>query len=274
MSDERRPPTASRAGLCPLCGADLDSNSSACRRCGATPGRVSQCVHCRTTAAIQPHGDLGWVCEVCGGARIVQALCEQDASVSAHLVSATRNYRLAHVLRMASWIGTVVGAGALLVLLLAKVAFSPHDWTLASLSTLPIFALLGSLVCYARVKVLKGRTTLELENALGGSLLKLVSAFPEGATAAQLANRLEISPTHAEHLLARLNVRDDVQSIVTDDGQLLFRARGGAQPPLSEALAQPVETQLRVSNESDEIPTSDVLAEESRSLKLDVKKNQ
>lgn len=252
MSDEHLPASASKAGLCPLCGADLDSNSSACRRCGANPGRVSQCVHCRTTSAIRPHKDLGWVCEVCGGARLVQSMCEQQASVSSNLASATRSFRVSRFLRMASWIGIVFGTGAALMFLLAKLVISPGEATMLTLSTIPVFALLGSFVGFARVMVLKRKVESNLDNALGSALLKLVSDLPEGTTAAQLANQLEISPTRAEQLLTRLNVRDDVQSLVTDDGQLLFRARDGIQARLSEDLPQVRTVPLRVSNEPDQ----------------------
>jgi hypothetical protein len=263
MSGEHRPASASRAGLCPLCGADLDSNSSACRRCGATSGRVSQCVHCRTTAAIRPHVDLGWVCEVCGGARLVQSVCEQEASVSAHLASATRSFRFSRLLRMASWIAAVFGAGTAMTLLLARLAFSPGAGTMTTLSMIPICILLGSVVGFARAKALKSETALNLELALGSSLLKLVSEFPEGATAAQLANRLEISPTRAEQLLTRLNVRDDVQSIVTDDGQLLFQARSSFQSPFGDSHPQADTAQLRVSNDSDQVVADDETSEGS-----------
>ena len=269
MSSEHRRPSASRAGLCPLCGADLDSNSSACRRCGASPGRVSQCVHCRTTAAIRPHGELGWVCEVCGGARLVQSICEQEASVSARLASATRSFRLSRLLRLASWIATVFGAGALMMLLLARLAFSPSAGTMTTLSLIPICVLVGSVVGFARVKALKGKTAMNLEQALGSSLLKLVSEFPEGATAAQLANRLEISPTRAEQLLSRLNVRDDVQSIVTDDGQLLFQARSNSQPPFGSGYPQADTAQLRISNDSDQVVTDDATSEGSPTSRTD-----
>lgn len=266
MSDESRPVRLSLAGICPLCGAQLDLNSAACRRCGVAPKRVGLCIHCKSTSSVRPHPDLGWVCEVCGGARLAHTAFEEAATVQTHLAAATRDHRSARLLRAASGFAAVLAGVTLLFLFAVGAIFSLRASTQAFIAIVPLLMTAVALLSFARARMLRGRIAVEIEQAQAGAMVKLLADFPQGALAAQLASLLQISHARAEQLLTHLNVRDDIQSVVADDGQLLFRIRLGDEPafdPFAPAAAGrirlPEETsqQETAGEEHPEQPTTD-----------------
>ena len=258
MSDESRPVRLSLAGICPLCGAQLDLNSAACRRCGVAPKRVGLCIHCKSTSSVRPQPELGWVCEVCGGARLAHPAFEETAAVQAHLAAATRDHRSSRLLRAASGFAAAFAGVTLLLLVALGAVFSLRGATQVSVAIVPILIAVAALISVARARILRGRIALEIELAQAGAMVKLLADFPQGAVAAQLASLLQISHARAEQLLTNLNVRDDIQSVVAEDGQLLFRIRHGDEPML-DAFEPAAAGRPRL---SDEAPPPEAAGEE------------
>jgi|GEM_PF-3576867 len=225
MNDDGYPLRSSLAGVCPLCGAPLDLNSSACRRCGVTPSRIGPCPHCKSTSSARPHPDLGWVCDVCGAARLAHPALETDTTVQAPLATATRNYRSARLLRATSLAGMVLTGITVLLLFMVRALLAPGGAMPVAFAILATVLLAATVAGALRVKSLRNLASRDLEQAQIAALVKLLADFPGGAFAAQLASSMQISLARAEQLLTRLNVRDDIQSIIADDGQLLFRIR-------------------------------------------------
>jgi hypothetical protein len=232
MSDESRPVRLSLAGICPLCGAQLDLNSAACRRCGVAPKRVGLCIHCKSTSSVRPQPELGWVCEVCGGARLAHPAFEETATVQAHLAAATKAHRGSRLLRAAAGFAAAFAGVTLLLLVALGAIFSLRATTQITIAIFPILIVVAALISFARARMLRSHIAFEIEQAQAGAMVKLLADFPQGAVAAQLASLLQISHARAEQLLTHLNVRDDIESVVAEDGQLLFRIRHGNDPVL------------------------------------------
>jgi len=266
MSDESRPVRLSLAGICPLCGAQLDLNSAACRRCGVAPKRVGLCIHCKSTSSVRPQAELGWICEVCGGARLAHPAFEEAATVQAHLAAATRDHRSARLLRATSGFAAAFAGVTLLILVALGAVFSLRATTQITIAIVPTLIAVAALISFARARMLRSRIALEIEQAQVGAMVKLLADFPQGAVAAQLASLLQISHARAEQLLTHLNVRDDIQSVVAEDGQLLFRIRHGDAPVLDALelaaashlrLPEEISPQAAVGEELSEQPTTD-----------------
>ena len=248
MSDESRPVRLSLAGICPLCGAQLDLNSAACRRCGVAPKRVGLCIHCKSTSSVRPQPELGWVCEVCGGARLAHTAFEEAATVQAHLAAATKDYRSSRLLRAASGFAAAFAGVTLLFVIALGAIFSLRGTTQTTIAIVPSLIAVAALISFARARMLRSRIALEIEQAQAGAMVKLLADFPQGAVAAQLASLLQISHARAEQMLTHLNVRDDIQSVVAEDGQLLFQIRHGDEPAI-DAFEPAAASRLRLPNE-------------------------
>lgn len=262
MSDDGVTPRPSLAGLCPLCGAPLDLNSTACRRCGATPKRVGLCVHCKNTSSVRPHPELGWVCEVCGGARLAHPALEADDMVQNALGAATHDHRATRLMRAASVAAGVFSALSLVLMLLIGGVFGAASTATAAVAFVTLMLVLVTGVTFAKAKRSRARTSLDLEQAQTAALVKLLADFPDGAFASTLASSLQISHARAEQLLMRLNVRDDIQSMVADDGQLLFKIRNGDELT-GDALA-PAPRRLRLP--TDGLPSSGTMPQRESEL--------
>jgi hypothetical protein len=159
------------------------------------------------------------------------------------------------VLRTASGFGAVFTIISLFFLLLLRAVFSPSGATLTILALMPVLLAAATIASFLYAKSLRARTTVALEQAQTAALVKLLADFPEGALASQLASSLQISHSRAEQLLTRLNVRDDIQSMVADDGQLLFRIRQ-ADDLLPEPFASRATGRVRLPAEADYLGSS------------------
>ena len=190
---------------------------------------------------VQAHDELGWVCQVCGGARLVSPQWEQAESVKSALANATRSHRTARMVRIASRVGIVLGIALVLLVLVVRLSFAPGAGAMIALSIVPLLSFLLSVIGLSKVRTLRSKTQRSIEGAVTNAVLQLISRSTDGISAAQLANQLEISPNRAQQILTRLNVRDDVQSIVTDDGQLLYRSPNAGLPGAS---AESLETRV------------------------------
>jgi hypothetical protein len=197
---------------------------------------------------------------VCGGARLVHVAFEQAPAIREQLTLATRNNRGSRVLRTVSALGGLFAAVLVLLALLVRALVNPSTATFAAISVIPILAVVTTLFAFSRAKTLRNRTASALEQAQAMALANVLVDFPEGAVASQLASLLQISHTRAEQLLTRLNVRDDIESIVADDGQLLFRIRGAVERPFS-----PTGERLRVpTNATVDTSDTDISGDESK----------
>ena len=160
------------------------------------------------------------------------------------------------MLRVTSGAGAVLTGLSMLIVLLIGAVFSPGGALLTTFALAPLLFLVLTLMTFARAKSLRARTTLDLEQAQTAALVKLLTEFPEGALASQLASLLQISHSRAEQLLTRLNVRDDIQSMIADDGQLLFRLRG-SHDASTDPFAPPRAGRLRLATDDSASPGAD-----------------
>jgi hypothetical protein len=65
-------------------------------------------------------------------------------------------------------------------------------------------------------------------------------------TPPQLAEALGISPPKAEGLLSHLNIRDDITSDITEDGQIAYSIRNQTGPTAKSTLVIPETERMRV----------------------------
>jgi len=199
---------------------------------------------------MRPHSELLWICEVCGAARMAQESCEHIAVVRDDLRAATHAHKLALLTKVASYLGLGIGLVGLLFVLFIREATSPSLFTSGLLASLPVFTLLLSVVGFLKTKSLRKTRRSRLEKAYKSGLLELMSKSATGATPHQLAKTLSIDVAMTERLLTELNVRDDVASEVTDDGQIAYSNPNRGQPIEMLPSAQPATQRLRVSEDA------------------------
>lgn len=231
---------------CAICGGIVDGGSNTCTRCGANASKVGRCAHCQAVASVQAHRELLWKCSVCGAARLTQEQCESIDALQRSLSDATRAHNLARLSRIVTYFGAGLGLIGLFFALAIKLAFSPGDGTSWALFGLPSLALLFTLVSWLKSRGFGQSRDAFLDNAYSLAIVELLSKGACGTTSSRLAAALGIETRRAERLLASLNVRDDIESEVTDDGQIAYFTRGRALPNESVQLVQPVTERLRL----------------------------
>ncbi len=234
------------AASCAVCGGQVNAASNTCTRCGAKADRIGRCSHCHAITAVQPHRKLLWQCSVCGAARLTQEKCEAIEAVHQSLHDATRAHRLAGVSRLMAIVGATIGLVGIMLVAALKAMFSPGEVVTGALLALPVFALILSAVGILKTKGLAKTGTQSLDRAYSLAMMELLSKTTPGETAGQLADALAIESEKAAHLLAGLNVRDDVGSEVTDEGQITYFARGNQQTAATTGRIQPVTERLRL----------------------------
>lgn len=207
-----------------MCGAPLAASADRCLRCGAAQSQVSRCVHCGATSSIKPNELLGWVCEICGGARLAPGVGELDVGTIQHLRAATHDRRVATMARVVAIAGFSLAALAGLLLGTIAALFHLGFGATVGLLMLPMLCVLIAFFALARSKQSSGNMAVALEQAHRAAITTLLAAQPRGATAPELAQTLRLPPAYTERLLRDLNVHDAIASDVTDEGQLRFRA--------------------------------------------------
>jgi len=188
---------------------------------------VMRCPHCGNVTGLELSADLRYRCRICGGPRVptLGEHPERTLREREHLVAARRAQRTSWLFR-ALWIASgVIGGLTFLSTLLMLLLFSGLGTAWASLLLFGAIPLV--IAFWARRRTLKARATVkdELELAWTSVAHELLRASPKELTSAELAELMLTDERHADQLLARLNVDDQVHSRVTDEGQITYSVR-------------------------------------------------
>lgn len=188
---------------------------------------VARCPHCGNVTGLELSADLRYRCRICGGPRVPTRGKHPERSMREreHLVTARRAQRAAWLFRALWIVSGVIGGFTFLATLLTLLLFSGLGTAWASLL---LFGAIPLLVAFwARRRTLKARTTVkdELDLAWSSVAHELLRASPNELTSAELADLMLTDELHADQLLARLNVDDQVHSRVTDEGQVTYSVR-------------------------------------------------
>ena len=218
--------TASEARTtCALCGAALNAGSQQCPRCGSRANRIGRCSQCQAVATIEPSGALNWVCSVCGSARLLDSTREAEPAIQQLLHDATHAHRLSKVATPIAFVAAALGVLGLFLALLLRSAFGAGDAVTAALVSLPAFLILLSALGYTWSSKLRKTRGTRLDEAYKQALVQYLAAGAAATTPNQFSELFGIEPRKAEQLLSQLNVRDDVTSEITEDGQLAYSIR-------------------------------------------------
>lgn len=228
---------------CRVCHKPLGPDRGRCSACGAVHGEGFRCPHCGAVADIEPHPVLRQRCRICGGPRVpADGLRARSGSEAAALRRAGRARSASLAWRLGALTVLSFGLVGLIVsLALAAVA------DLGAVSIITLLLVLCTPALGAAFAWRQGnRHRAELEETLNAAwatvAAELLGESPKELTAEQLAERMHMTSTQAEGLLARLGATDRVQMRVSDDGQLLFsggdvaRVRVAAESPSTELM--------------------------------------
>lgn len=118
---------------------------------------------------------------------------------------------------------------------------------LGSFSAFPALTLLLSVFGFLKSANLRKRRDLQLKEAYKQAILQLITSTGTSSTPADIAKMFGIEAKRSERLLTELNVRDDVSSEVTEDGQIVYSSTA---LPSQSPMTQPLTERLRVPDES------------------------
>lgn len=188
---------------------------------------VGRCPHCGNVTGLELSAAFYYRCRICGGPRVPTRGKQPERSMRErpHLVKARRAHRAAWLFRALWIVSGVIGGLTFLFTLLTLLVFSGLGTAWASLL---IFGAIPLLVAFwARRRTLTARTTAkdELDLAWASVAHELLDASPKELTSTELADQMLTNEAHADLLLARLNVDDQVHSRVTDEGEVTYSAR-------------------------------------------------
>ena len=196
---------------------------------------IDVCPHCGNEAGLELSPSLRYRCRICGGPRvpITGADFVRSHRESRQLESA-RLARRAELLFGALWIVSgVIGGTSLLLTLLTLLLFSGLLTGWGGLLLAPALLLILSL--WARRRTLGARASKDeaLANAWSSVAHEVLEHGADEMTATELGNHMLTDEAHAEQLLARLNVDDQVRTRITDDGELTYSTRSARRVRIS-----------------------------------------
>jgi hypothetical protein len=224
----------STAETCPACGAESVVNG-VCGRCGYASGESNRCPHCGAVARVEARGTgalLAWVCAVCGGPRIPGGFGG---------VSATRTLKEAKAFLSAATRAkaTAIGWGVLALLgTLVVIAATAKEAILATLvlAALAVVPAILALRARSRGEASKKAADEAEGNAWQAAAEDVARRAPDGITAEELANKLQIDVKRADRLLSELAVHERTRIDVGDDAEVRYsvtpQLRVGGQDPL------------------------------------------
>lgn len=188
---------------------------------------VERCPHCGNLAGLEISAKLQYRCRICGGPRVplIGASVARSQREAKQLDSARRADRSARLYRLL-WVASgVLGGFSFSVTLMVLLLFSGLGslWSLSLVfATLPL-----ALALWARHRSKRARKTAStaLDDAWASVAHELLAAHDRELTSSELAEFMLTSEAHADRLLARLNVDDQVVSHITDEGQVTYSVR-------------------------------------------------
>jgi len=188
---------------------------------------VSRCPHCGNVTGLELSPDLHYRCRICGGPRVPMRgeHPERTLREREHLVKARRAQRAAWLFRALWIVSGVIGGFTFLATLFMLLLFSGLGTGWASLLLFGAVPLLLAFWARRRTHSARAVTKDELDLAWTSVAHELLKASEGELTSAELADLMLTDERHADLLLARLNVDDQVHSRVTDDGQVTYSVR-------------------------------------------------
>ena len=206
---------------------------------GAPLQGAQACPHCGAVAHVRQQEELRYVCNVCGGPRI--ELTNREVALSGNEMaplqqakSALGSRRLWRVGAIVGALGTAAVSGITLIGLLF--GFGAGWMTAGIIFALPLIAMLAGGISRSRAH---SQTIARAIHAAWQSAAKDVALDArDGITAEQLAQQLHLPVSDAEHLLTQLNIEDQLQSHITEEGQLSFSPSLRIAPLDAPAQAQ------------------------------------
>lgn len=220
-------PSAYANPKCPACGADVDSGAARCGRCG-TSLSLSSCPHCQATAGISKNAEFRYVCDVCGGPRVPSARSSgkrggrEDAGLAK--AEAARRGRAK---------GRAVSAGAIVGFLFLTLPFVLFwvIWGLGLFSALAYGAMsvpFAALYLWGAGKAKREGKAIPpaLDEAWLGAAGEVLAASGHALSPGDLAAALGTEESHAEELLAMMDVQRSVgHRIGQSDAMAAFDAK-------------------------------------------------
>ncbi len=237
---------------CALCGGPIAPETQTCERCGSAASTVGRCPQCQAMSAIEPSKELFWKCSVCGSARLLPPNLEANGAVQLELREATRAGRLSKVMTSLAYASSLIFFVGFILAFIITVLAQASDATAGAIFALPALMLMLAVFAFWKSTSLRKQRDLTLKEAYKQAILQLITSSDVSSTPAKIAQAFGIEPSQSERLLAELNVRDDVTSEVTEDGQIVYssvasESRAPMTQPLTERLRVPEEPSTKTS---------------------------
>jgi hypothetical protein len=231
--------TAAAPSTCRACAVPVPEGALRCPSCGAAQGTLDPCPLCNAQAGTSPHGELRWVCDVCGGPRVPRV--DRGIKLSGREAALLRKADAARKAR-AAWRGGAIASGLLmpfvaLFFLALMVVFGMSVGLI--LTSLVFMAPVAGFFAYAAGRA--GARGREIGPAIDAAWISAATDIAQQArgpiSAADLSKKLGVEEPQAEELMALLDVNDALSP----------RARIVVDPPSPGSAASP--TQLASAEE-------------------------
>lgn len=200
---------------------------------GFAQGEHNRCPHCGGITRALPHGDLRWVCGVCGGPRVPLEPGDELTEAGREALRESNEARGSAVAyRLAAW---AAGFGAALGLGLASVlAFFSLIGAVGPAIVGALMVVLG-LRFGARSKERRGVAMAAWERGWAAEIDDMLSEGGGSLTPAEIARKVKVKESEIGAIVARLSAEDRVRIDVGDDAQLHVMSRARIEPVSTDA---------------------------------------
>lgn len=194
----------------------------------AAKNSVDRCPHCGNETGLELSPQFRYRCRICGGPRVPMtgAHAARSGREAVHLATAKRASRWEIFFKVLWVLSGVVGGITFIATFLMLLLFSGLGSAWASLLIFGAVPLLAAFWARHRARQSANTSRDALEQAWTSVAHEVLEHTDGELTAGDLAAKLLTGEQHADELLARLNVDDEVRSRVTDGGEVVYSVRG------------------------------------------------
>lgn len=271
--------TTKTPAKCTSCDQDIPEGASQCPRCGTTFGKQHACPFCSVIVQAKPHPELRFACPACGAPRLASIDNLASPPQALDSLSTARSAKSSRAIwRISLVLAATFGLLSMLMLIgvmsIVGVKLLPLVLGLLIVSVPWAFAVVAFFKARARTRQLSEA----LDEAWSHAVVQLAQARGK-LRASDISRAFGMPAFVVSQLMGRLAARNEIDTDVSEDGELLLSAIGErmrvepqpmrVSPPVPEQLHEVAEDpQQAQEHEMHEVPADTADTAEAENLQM------